>query len=311
MESCASDSLSLAYTEPKLTLILTVGGFIVLLNAIGSILDKWIHSGLIGQLILGALLGTPLAHLFPLYIEQSIQVLGYLGLLLLLAEGGMDARLDILFVPSNFFLSLLVGITGIVLPISLSMTLLPKGFGYSYLQSFSVGAALSSTSLGTILALLSSVNSNASKQVPDKKEPPQSDDQDQRSDSKVSSEEGGLISTRLGSVLIGAALLDDIVALVLSSVVSNLGPSQINGIKPWTAARPVVSSALLLIVTAIVGRFFIRPTIRGAIGKKDFNTGRVRSFMEKLSNDSIRATATISWVIVVGVYVTIAHEIGR
>jgi Kef-type K+ transport system membrane component KefB len=123
MESCASDSLSLAYTEPELTLILTVGGFIVLLNVVGSILDKSIHSGLIGQLILGALLGTPLAHLFPPYIEQSIQVLGYLGLLLLLAEGGMDARLDFLFVPSTFFLSLLVGKSLLLLLLEVTNTM--------------------------------------------------------------------------------------------------------------------------------------------------------------------------------------------
>ena len=44
------------------------------------------------------------------------------------------------------------------MPIALSFALLTKGYGYSPLVAFAAGAALSSTSLGTTLAALSSVS---------------------------------------------------------------------------------------------------------------------------------------------------------
>lgn len=306
MEACPTTSTSLPYSEPTFTLILTLGGFIILLNVVGSQLDSFINAGLIGQLVLGALVGTPLASIIPIYLESSIQVLGYIGLLLLLCEGGMDARLDILFVPSNFFLSLLVGSTGILLPIGFSMLLLPFGFDYSYLQSFAVGAALSSTSLGTILALLGNVDMNDSKSSEKEKtevsEVPSAFKEDQRSESP----NGGLISTRLGSVLVGAALLDDIVALVLSGVVSNLNPTQLSGIKPWTAARPVVSSILLLLVTFIIGRFIIQPTVRWIVRSGWSSKVKLPMFIR----ERVTPIATVLWVLTLGIYVTLSHEIG-
>ena len=45
-----------------------------------------------------------------------------------------------------------------MLPIAFSFALLDAGYGYSHLESFAAGAALSSTSLGTTLMALNSVS---------------------------------------------------------------------------------------------------------------------------------------------------------
>jgi Kef-type K+ transport system membrane component KefB len=88
--------------------------------------------------------------------------------------GGLTANLGI--IKANIGLSVLVGMTGLLAPIGLSFILLHLVFGYSLISSFAAGSALCSTSLGTTFTLLSAHN---------------------------------LAETRLGSVLMTAAVLDD------------------------------------------------------------------------------------------------------
>lgn len=70
---------ALAYSEPKFDLVLILATLLLLLSVLRLLLDSWLYAGLIGQLALGALLGTPLAGIIPIDIEHTIQVLGYLG----------------------------------------------------------------------------------------------------------------------------------------------------------------------------------------------------------------------------------------
>lgn len=58
----------------------------------------------------------------------------------------------------NFSLSFTTTITSIVFPIGLSYLLLYLGFGFSAVETFIVGVALSTTSLGTTFAIISGVS---------------------------------------------------------------------------------------------------------------------------------------------------------
>jgi len=92
-----------------------------------------------------------------------------------------------------------------------SIILLTFGYGYSALQGLAAGAALCSTSLGTTLALL----------------------------------DPSLRQTRVGSVLISAALVDDIAGLVIAAIISHLSTSDSVPITWEMIVRPIlVSSAL-------------------------------------------------------------------
>jgi Kef-type K+ transport system membrane component KefB len=86
-----------------------------------------------------------------------------------------------------------IALTGLLVPIGLSFLLTPM-FNFPLLHSFAAGAALSSTSLGTVLALIS-----------------------------ASGLDIDLQKTKLGTALLGAAVMDDVVAFVLSEIVSLLG----------------------------------------------------------------------------------------
>lgn len=96
--------------------------------------------------------------------------------------------------------------------------------GATPVQAFAAGAALCSTSLGTTFTILST---------------------------------SGLSATRLGTVLTTAAMLDDVVGLVMVQVISNLGNS--DEFDAVTVVRPLMVSLGFAIVTPLVCGFVVKP----------------------------------------------------
>ncbi|KAK3078975.1 hypothetical protein LTS18_006069, partial [Coniosporium uncinatum] len=141
---------------------------------------------------------------------------------------GLTARLDLL--KQNFLLSTCGAATGVIFPIGLSFLLLYLGFGYGAVETFIIGAALSATSLGTTFAVISS----ASKEV-------------------------DLANTRVGTVLVSAAVIDDVTGLVMSSVIHDLGSDQTLG---WLIGRPILASALMAILTPLLSKYVFAPIFR-------------------------------------------------
>jgi Kef-type K+ transport system membrane component KefB len=154
--------------------------------------------------VIGIIYGPQAANILPAYIQSTFVTLGYIGLILIVFEAGLST--DIPLFLRNFWLSLVVAASGVIFSIAFSLLLLHVGFGYSLLLSFAAGASLSSTSLGTTLSLL---------------KPP-------------------LRQTRIGSVLISAALLDDIAGLILAAIITQL--SSTPQIKWQTVVRPILVS---------------------------------------------------------------------
>lgn len=125
---------------------------------------------------------------------------------------------------ANIVLSIFVALTGICVPIALSFTL--QGIaGASPLQAFAAGAALCSTSLGTTFTILGTT---------------------------------GLTDTRLGVVLTSAAMLDDVVGLVMVQIISNLGASG-SGFNSATVVRPVFVSLGFAVVCPLACWIFVSP----------------------------------------------------
>lgn len=82
-----STEAAFAYHEPSITTFLNQAGFLVVLNIVNFCLDRFLYCGLIGQLLVGILWGTPGAKWLGRETETVIQQLGYLGLILLVYEG--------------------------------------------------------------------------------------------------------------------------------------------------------------------------------------------------------------------------------
>jgi hypothetical protein len=102
--------------------------------------------------------------------------------------------------------------------------------GASPLQAFAAGSALCATSLGTTFTLLST---------------------------------SGLSSSRLGVVLTSAAMMDDVVGLIMVQVISNLGET--SSFDAVTVVRPIFVSLGLATVLPLVCRFVVLPVTRGIV----------------------------------------------
>lgn len=250
--SASASPDALPYTSPSLITVLVLSSYLLLLSIFYHAFQRLLSAGILGPLVLGAIYARPLGDILPPDVQSTVLSIGFLGLILLIVQGGVDARMDILASPVNLGMAVLVGATGVVLPIGLSMALLPAGFGYGLLESFTVGAALASTSLGTTFAVLSTYKDRT---------------KESRTGEKT---QQGIADTRVGTILVGAALLDDIIGLVITSVVSTLGSSTqpgggLSSVPPWTIARPVVSSFLLLVISWLLSRYILAPLARSIV----------------------------------------------
>lgn len=100
--------------------------------------------------------------------------------------------------------------------------------GATSIQAFAAGAALSATSLGTTFTILSTTN---------------------------------LICTRLGTVTTSAAMLDDVVGLVMVQIISNLGGSA-SSFNLLMVIRPVIVSIGFAVGLFVLCAYFVRPLFK-------------------------------------------------
>lgn len=82
-----SSDAAFGYHEPTIATLLNQTGFLLVLNIVNVCLDKLLYCGLIGQLFIGILWGTPGAKWLDRETETVIQQLGYIGLIMLVYEG--------------------------------------------------------------------------------------------------------------------------------------------------------------------------------------------------------------------------------
>jgi hypothetical protein len=128
---------------------------------------------------------------------------------------------------ANLFLSVGIAITGICIPIGLSFSLLHLADA-TPLQAFAAGAVLCSTSLGTAFTVLKPC---------------------------------ALTRTRIGLVLSSAAMIDDVVGLVMVQIISNLKPGS-TAIDATIVVRPVLVSLAFAICVPFGCRSLLLPSWR-------------------------------------------------
>ncbi|ORY86165.1 Cation/H+ exchanger [Protomyces lactucae-debilis] len=219
------------YHEPSIEQILILIAFFVALGIFTAAFEQYAGIGLLGQILVGGIFGTPLSNILAEDWLSTFLALGYLGLIGLVFEGGLSSRLDLLF--ANLGISTICAATGILAPIALSILFIHIVFGYTLLEGFIAGAALSATSLGTTFTVLKGATID-------------------------------LRNARIGTVLSSAAVIDDVVALVLAQVITSLGGSDGSPLG-WVIGRPVLSALGLALVTVPLSwllRHRILPALR-------------------------------------------------
>lgn len=176
---------------------------------------------LVGEIIAGILLGPPLADYVP--NPEAWVLLGEIGLVLLVIEAGIDIDVSTLqLIGTRGFL---IAIVGSILPIAFGIiiAILLNGTG-DIKSALAAGATFGPTSLGIALNILRG---------------------------------GGVLNTPVGQLIISAAVIDDMIALiVLSQLESLTGEITAAGI-----LIPIVSAMSFLLIGGYIALFVAPPLI--------------------------------------------------
>ncbi|KAI0827790.1 hypothetical protein F5Y06DRAFT_308451 [Hypoxylon sp. FL0890] len=186
---------SLPYHEPSIIQVLVLSSFLLALNVIDAILDRALYCGLVGQVLIG---GAPGGNLLSPDLLNAVLQLGYLGLILIVFEGGASTFVEA--VRRNLVLSA-----------------------------------------------------------------------------------SGLADTRLGSVLGTAAMMDDVLGLVMVQIVSSLGAVAGGGDGEVridignTVLRPVLVSLAIAVAVPLACRFVLKPLLDVARSRDKSASGNGKS----------------------------------
>lgn len=182
--------------------LIAVATLLFVIYAMGRLVEAMRGPGLVGEIIAGAILGPHCVGLITERYAESLSLLGYMGLLLLVFEGGLT--IDIEMLKTVGAKSFMVAFSGTLIPVLLGWGLMVL-LGFQTIEAFASGTALSATAIGFALRLL---------------------------------QENGISQTPQGQLITAAAMIDDVLSLVVLAVLkaAHTEPSI------WHFVRPVIAS---------------------------------------------------------------------
>jgi len=201
----------------------------------GALCNRIGQPEVLGELVIGVVLGN--FFLFgptifePLKSERVLEIFAEIGVILLLFEVGLKSNLrDMMKVGVS---ALLVAILGVVMPFFLGWAVgawfLPEASVYVHIF---LGATLTATSVGITARVLSDL---------------------------------GRIDSREARIILGAAVIDDVIGLVILAVISGiilgLGEGG-EGLSPTGIMWLIVKALIFLFGAIIAGRYVYRPLFK-------------------------------------------------
>jgi Kef-type K+ transport system membrane component KefB len=202
-------------------LLLVIAALLTTAKLLGALAQRVGQPAVLGELTAGVVLGASVFGLLD-PTDPVIHALAELGVIVLLFEIGLHTDLRSMAKVAGSATT--VGLVGVILPFALGYYAASSILGFDQIPALVCGAALTATSIGISARVLGDL---------------------------------GQLNSREGQVVLGAAVLDDIVGLIILSVVSSivLGGS-------WTISSVAMTTALaigFIIVALTLGRFLARP----------------------------------------------------
>jgi Kef-type K+ transport system membrane component KefB len=192
----------------------------------GELAERLGQPAVLGELLAGVLLGPSVLGLVPL--TAGILLVAEIGVILLLFEVGLETDLEELVRVGGPALA--VALAGMLLPF-LGGYITTRALGYEALTAIFVGAALTATSIGITARVLSELNA---------------------------------LKTREGQIILGAAVADDVLGLVLLAVVSRIAES---GSVEAGAVVKAIGLAIGFLLAALAVGIPIGPRLIGVVGR--------------------------------------------
>ncbi|MDD5340786.1 MAG: cation:proton antiporter [Candidatus ainarchaeum sp.] len=221
-----------------LLLLAVVGELAVAYLKLPSVMILLVLGVLMGQSFLavawGALVSLHLPFSLPaappdIFRSDVLSVFAQLGAVILLFKVGLHNRIEGIFSKDN----LVVAACGVILPFAAGY-LYASMSGGDFAYSMFLGAALTATSVGVTVALL---------------------------------KEAGLLAERFAQIIIGAAVIDDVLGLLVLSFVINLTGGD-GSLAPL--ALTLVSASVFIFGSIMAGDYFIRYLDREEMGQRAF-----------------------------------------
>ena len=150
--------------------------------------------------------------------RETITVFAQLGAVILLFKVGLHSRIEKIFSGANF----LVASAGVAFPF-VAGYLYASLTGGNFTYSMFLGAALTATSVGITVGILKEMR---------------------------------LVGKRFAEIIIGAAVIDDILGLVVLSIVINLGSAQGNAL--LSVATTAVTAVVFIAGALLTGKYFVK-----------------------------------------------------
>ena len=231
--------------------LIQAGRFIVILfaaRALAELMVRFRLPAILGELVAGVLIGVSglhlilapelggqlnafaegtiaaLAHVGPDQVQEiydhgftNLQAVAKIGLLALLFLTGLESELDELMAVGGQAIT--VALTGVVLPFALGTFGLQFLFGVPLLPAIFAGAAMTATSIGITASVLGELK---------------------------------FLRTREGQTVIGAAVLDDILGIVILAVVVALAGGE--GFSLGPILKLIAAAAVFVVVALFLSR---------------------------------------------------------
>jgi Kef-type K+ transport system membrane component KefB len=201
--------------EPRL--IINIVLILLVAWVLGDLFQRFRMPRLLGELLAGLVLGPPL--LGWIQPREAMTVLSDLGIFFLMFYAGME--MDPHELLEHFWVSVAVAVGGFVLPFGLGFVV-ARFFGATVLQSLFMAMGLSVTALAVGARVLQDMEIHHSK---------------------------------VGHIIIGAAIVDDILALVSFSVLAGL--AQTGEVDPYRILLLLAEVAAFFGVTILLGHYVL------------------------------------------------------
>lgn len=190
---------------------------LILLSArvFGEVAAYFQVPSVIGELVAGIVIGPSILGLVE--ISNPIHLLAQIGIILLLFEVGLET--DIGNLTSAGGKALIVAIGGVVMPFLLGFLVSYYMFAFSVLASLFIGSTLTATSIGITLRVLRDLKKQSSSEA---------------------------------QIIIGAAVLDDIIGIVLLAVLYEFSVS--GEINLWQAGKVLIFIILFFLISPLLAK---------------------------------------------------------
>ncbi|HJP60448.1 MAG TPA: cation:proton antiporter [Gemmatimonadaceae bacterium] len=205
-------------------LLLVLAAILVTAKLLGALAQRIGQPAVLGELVAGVLLGGSVFGLLD-PADPVIYALSELGVIVLLFEIGLHT--DLRSMAKVFGAATTVAMVGVILPLVLGYTVVVGILGLDRIPALVCAAALTATSIGISARVLADL---------------------------------GLLNSAEGQVVLGAAILDDVIGLIVLSVVTGI----VTG-GSWSVAGIVVATVIsigFVVLALTAGRLLARPIFR-------------------------------------------------